>query len=260
MLLDPRNGPDFDLPPDTGPRQAYVLASVPRSGSTLLARALWEAGGVGAPKEYLNPMQIRDWEVRLGASAARRGLHRLLRGPLLPLAGRGRWPRERLAGHLERVRARRSSGGWFGLKLHHHHFRHWFGDRGWDPEAMLGPITWVRVLREDREAQAVSWARALQTGQWASWQDPRRTARYDARLVRRCLVAIARQEAGWEAWLDARGAAVHVVRYEALVADWEGTVGALLAHLGREGAGVPAPSLARQADEVSEAWLRRLRG
>ena len=60
MLLDPRNGPAFDLPTPHSPRRTYVIASTPRTGSTLLARALWDTGLVGAPKEYLNPMQIRD--------------------------------------------------------------------------------------------------------------------------------------------------------------------------------------------------------
>ena len=122
MWLDPRNGPEWDLPPPQGPQRSYVVASSPRTGSTLLCRALWDSGLAGAPKEYLNPMQLRDWELRFGARR-----YRWVRGPLLGLVGRVRWPEPRLAGHLERVRQRRSSGGWFGLKLHGHHRRRFFG-------------------------------------------------------------------------------------------------------------------------------------
>ena len=66
-LLDPRNGPRWDLPPPESPPDNYVIAAIPRSGSTLLSRVLWDCGQAGAPSEYLNPMQLCDWERRFGA-------------------------------------------------------------------------------------------------------------------------------------------------------------------------------------------------
>ena len=42
--------PERDGPPD----RVYVLASLPRSGSTYLSHVLWESGCLGAPLEYLN--------------------------------------------------------------------------------------------------------------------------------------------------------------------------------------------------------------
>ena len=45
----------FDFPlRDCPPDQVYVLASVPRSGSTYLSHLLWRTGCLGAPLEYLN--------------------------------------------------------------------------------------------------------------------------------------------------------------------------------------------------------------
>jgi LPS sulfotransferase NodH len=44
---------DFPHRP-ASPRRVYMLASVPRSGSTLLSHLLWESGCLGAPLEYLN--------------------------------------------------------------------------------------------------------------------------------------------------------------------------------------------------------------
>ena len=120
MLLDPRNGPRWDLHTTEQNRRSYVVASTPRTGSTLLCRTLWGTGLVGAPKEYLNPMQLRDWEVRLGSpwSSLR---HRALGGMSLGLVTRGRWDHQRIAQHLDRVKQRRTaSSGWFGMKLHAH--------------------------------------------------------------------------------------------------------------------------------------------
>lgn len=261
MLLDPRNGPAFDLPPCDGPVRTYVIASVPRSGSTLLARLLWETGRVGAPKEYLNPMQVRDWEARLGPTAAVRWRHRALRGRLAGVAGRGPWTDARLAAYLDRVRARRTGPeGWFGLKLHHHHHQRWFVDAGRDLEAVLGPVRWVRITRDDTVAQAVSWTRALQTGRWASWQRDGLPAVYDRRAIAGRLAAIEAAEAAWSERLADRP--VCAVTYEQLVADREATVRRVLRWLDVPDAdtvAVPAPPVARQADATSAAWIARYR-
>lgn len=256
-LLDPRNGPEHDLPAPPTPPRTYVVASTPRSGSTLLCRLLWATGRVGAPKEYLNPMQLRDWELRLAPRRRDRLAAGALQGPLVgALMARFAWGPERVAAHLERVRARRSSGGWFGLKLHHHHRVRWFG-AGRMP-GVLGPIRWVRIRRADRRRQAVSWARAEQTGQWASWQRPLLPPVYSRRRIDARWADLDAAEAGWDAML--RGAEVLDVAYADLVADPVGQTRRVLGWLGLDDADrvpVPPPGLARQADRTTEAWVRR---
>jgi len=262
-LLDPRNGDAFDLPSTTAPPRTWIVASVPRSGSTLLCRVLWDTGGVGAPKEYLNPMQLRDWEVRLGSSGAARFGYGLLRGPAVALARGAGWDRARLAAHLARVRARRSdASGRFGIKIHYHHFRRWFLDRGWAVEDLLAPYRWVRIVREDRVAQAVSWARALQTGRWASRQRSLAPAFYRAGQIDRLIQAIEEQEAGWEGFFARRAIVPLRITYEELVTDPRATVRGVLAHLGVEGAeaaDVAPADLRPQADELNARWVARYR-
>lgn len=259
MLLDPRNGLDWDLPPFTGSARTYVVASIPRSGSTLLANALWDTHRVGAPKEYLNPMQVRDWEARLAPSPFTRLRHAALRGPLVGLAGRGPWTRDRLSAYLDRVRARRTGPeGWFGLKLHHHHLAAWFLDRGWDVDELLHVDRWVAIHRADHLAQAVSWARALQTGAWASWQRPWRAPVYDARLIRSRLRAIEQAERGWDAFFVARGIEPLRVSYESLVDDRAGTVRRVLAFLDvHDAPPLAEPDTRRQADAINLEWIAR---
>lgn len=247
-LLDPANGPSGDLGGD--PRRTYVIASTPRTGSTLLCQALGETGRIGRPVEYLNPMQLRDWEVRLGAPASR-WRHQPLSGPFLALVGPG-WTDARLRAHLDRVRARRTGPtGWFGLKLHAHHKRRWFGDG----PLPLGDVTWIRVIRRDRVAQAVSWARALQTHQWATSQRPWREARYDRRAVEARIAAITRDEADWDRWIGGREALV--LAYEDIAADLHGAVRAVYRALGEpDDVPPPTPRLARQGDD---GWAARYR-
>lgn len=253
MLVDPRNGPDFDLPADPGAR-LYVIASTPRTGSTLLARTLWDTGRVGAPKEYLNPTQVRDWEVRLGNPESRL-LHRALRGPAVALAGRGAWSDARLRQHLRRVRERRSSGGWFGLKLHHHHLEQWFLRPGRDVDAWLPAAIWIRMRREDRLGQALSWVRARQTGAWAAHRRGWSVPVYRRSAIQRTMDEISRHEAAWDAFLAGRE--VHDVTYEALARRFEPTVQGVLEALGVQDARVPAAPLEPQADALTIAWRRR---
>lgn len=260
MLLDPRNGPAFDLPPPDGPPQIYVVASLPRTGSTLLCRTLWDTGLVGAPSEYLNPMQIRDWEVRFGSPVARLA-HLPLGGPLLALVGCGRWTQARRRAHLARVVARRT-GAWFGLKIHRHHFERWFPDA--DPARLLGPhvapIRWVRLTRRDRVAQAVSWVRALQTGRWAGDRGSLVPPRYSRRAITGALARIARDEAAWDAFFADRGLDPLALTYEELATDLDGAVRAVLRWLEVPAPDrLPDPSLPRQADARTRRWIARFR-
>lgn len=247
------NGPAGDLPAFDGQGRVWVVASTPRTGSTLLCQALGETGRIGRPIEYLNPMQLRDWEVRWGSWASRLR-HAALSGPLLGLVG-WTWGAARIDAHLARVRALRTGPtGWFGLKLHAHHRRRWFGARA--IEDTLGPVSWVRVVRRDRVAQAVSWARALQTHQWATTQAPWRRARYDRAAIQARLSAIEADEADWDRLLVGRP--VCTLAYEDVVADLHGAVKRVFSHLGEpDDVPIPQPRLRRQSDEESAAWIAR---
>jgi LPS sulfotransferase NodH len=259
--LDDRNGPEFDLPPPVGEGRTLVIASLPRTGSTLLGRLLAATGAVGDPKEYLNPMQVRDWQARIAPSAWTRLRHRALVGPLVPLAGRGRWTRARLGAHLDAIRLRRSApDGWFGLKIHWHHFERWFVSTGWPVEDLLRPRAWVLLTREDRVAQAVSWHRALISGRWASEQRASFPAVYDRRAIQRRLDVIAAHETAWRAWFATRQITPLELRYEQVIADPQAAVRAVLTAIG-----VDAPPssgalpMTRQADDTSAAWIERFR-
>jgi LPS sulfotransferase NodH len=262
-LLDPRNGAAWDLPPFAGEVSTYIVASTPRTGSTLLCRLLWDTGLVGAPKEYLNPMQIRDWEVRLGGTGWTRWRNRLLFGPAVALAGRGRWSEARLHEHIARVRERRTSaGGLFGLKLHEHHFARFFGSGCFDLESALAPRRWIRLRREDTVAQAVSWARALQSGRWASHQRFALPVVYRRNQIARLEQEIGGQEAAWENFFASCEDEYLPITYEELSTDRVAVVRRVLDFLGVEGAmqvPVPEPGLQAQADATNAAWIARYR-
>ena len=57
MLLGVDTGYEgsFDFPRRTAsPERTYLIATVPRTGSTWFSHLLWQTGCLGAPLEYLN--------------------------------------------------------------------------------------------------------------------------------------------------------------------------------------------------------------
>ena len=224
----------FDLPEVHGTVRPYVVASTPRSGSTLLCSRLWSTGLAGAPKEYFNPVHRRDFGARWPVEDAR-GYGRLLR------------------------RHRTTANGRFGCKLHLGQL-HALEEEAPLDEVLGAAPAFVRIVRADRVAQAISWARVRQTGQWTSEQPARGAPRYDEGAIRECLARIGRLEAGWDAWLAARpGEPRVIVRYEDLVRDPERTVARVLNALGvaSDARVASATPLRPQADDVSRAWRRR---
>jgi LPS sulfotransferase NodH len=146
--------------------------------------------------------------------------------------------------------------------MHYHHFEQWFPARGWDVQEVLSPESWIRISRDDRVAQAVSWARALQTGRWSAEQRGFGPSIYRPRQIDRLLAEIDRQESGWDAFFTSRGVRPLHVTYEELTADLPATVRRVLAHLGIPGASrvpVAEAALRRQGDGRNEEWAVRYR-
>lgn len=138
------------------------------------------------------------------------------------------------------------------MKIHWHHLQRW----GLDLEEILGDVHWIRMRREDRLAQAISWTRALGSGDWVARQDGRTAhVAYSRRAIERRLAAIAAAEAGWSAFFRARSCLE--VSYEQLVTEREQSVHRVLDWLGEPRQPVPVPQLRRQSGEASERWRDR---
>src|SRR5215207_5129484 len=88
--------------------------------------------------------------------------------------------------------------------------------------AQLGRLRFVHLRRRDVVAQAVSWARSLQTHFWhpgeavaPGGQDPH----YDEELIGRLVAMVERFEAHWTGWFAAHRIVPCDVTYEELAAD-----------------------------------------
>jgi LPS sulfotransferase NodH len=174
----------FDFPLREGPPdKIYVLASVPRSGSTYLSHLLWRTGCLGAPLEYLNFLPAGHYGF---ASSA---------------------PEKQIELWESVLHRRTSPNGVFGVKC----FPMLIAllSRS-NPElyiratALLMPddrsARVVRLRRRDRVAHAISLARAARSGIWRREQEPPEgvVVEYSRTAVDDAMAELDRAETGWD--------------------------------------------------------------
>ena len=236
----------FDFPPrEVAPTRPYLLATVPRSGSTFLSHALWRTGSLGAPLEYLNFDPAGPYG---HASASRPAQARLWHSAL---------------------RHRTSPNGVFGLKGFPTQF---------EALALANPDLLARVMqqilpsravsrvvflrRRDRTAHAISYARAILSGVWRHEQEKAATAEpeYSSVALERADRLIADQESAWQAMFADLRLTPLALWYEDVVADQGGACAAVAEHLGVNldpRAEVDVPEIRRQSQEGARAWTAR---
>ena len=233
-VITPGPAPEHDFPQATVATVTYVIASVQRSGSSLLGRGLWESGAAGAPNEYLNPLQRRLFDQRWG-----------------------RLPNRAFVDHLRRHRT--SANGVFGIKIHAGHMRR----LGLDLPGLLGPARYIATTRVDVVAQAVSLEIARQTGMWTSevagnGRDPV----YRTGAIRRRLAEIRRGEIEWERFFARHAVEPLRLTYEDIAENYERSLRTALTFLGVEETDqlIAPPSLRPVAKATTDEWYERFRG
>lgn len=213
--------------------QGYAICATPRSGSNYLCELLASTGRLGVPREYFNAPGRRHYD-----------------DPDFPDD-----PHEQLA----RIRTTGATpNGIYGVKLHAFQMKR-IADIV-DPFAALPGIRAIRLRRNDRLAQAISWSRVRQTRQYRAGDAPESEPRYDAAEIRRSLQSIENQEKYWRKRLRKIRQTPLEIAYEDLIQDPQREVDRVAAHLGlRETARIDPSlvSVAVQRDELSEEWRRR---
>ncbi len=223
-------------------RSSYFVCGTPRSGTWLLCGLLASTGVAGRPHEWF----WRDTED----------------------VNRRAWGVSRFSDYVARVRdAGTTPNGVFAAKLMWGYFEGLLARLGEPGDDVLSAIerhfprprfVWVR--REDVVAQAVSWAKAIQTGLWHHWDTPGPHADpvYDGEQIAALAREAAEHDAAWLRWFAAHEVQPLTVRFEDLVADPFGTTQTVLGFLElRVDRADIAELTARTSDAVSAEWLAR---
>jgi trehalose 2-sulfotransferase len=274
------------------PAASYLICATPRSGSTLLCDALEGTGIAGRPAEHFEvlletgrPRQPRDYFQRsndpevwallddpefrdvLGEYGGRYSEHPASRDP--------EWRPPDFEQLVEdALREGTTENGVLGTKIMWAYFRDFVRlarrTRGLvvvPPCGVPGTVLpnlrrYVWIRRRDTTRQAVSLWKALQTQQWRRDSDEdvgARGLRFNFAAVNHLKLRIDEHNAAWQDFFDGCGVEPLRVVYEELVEDYERTVLRLLDGIGvamPENFAVEEPRMKRQADELSEEWVR----
>ena len=213
--------------------RGYAICTSGRSGSNLLCQYLSSTGLLGHPLEYFN--------------AAGRRMFGLPDYPDEP---------DKQVDFIRTGGATRN--GIYGVKIFPTQFDVVAKSIRWSER--LPGLGFVQLTRRDLLGQAISWARALQTGQWQSIVPGREPAVYDADQIYQCLRAAASDNARWNIFFARNGIEPAAIMYEDLVADPQEAVDRVASLLGLCGVARISPDkvdLAVQRDATTEEWRAR---
>jgi LPS sulfotransferase NodH len=225
---------DFPLTQDA-PRVEYMLATIPRSGSTFFATELWRTGMLGAPMEYLNPIYVRS------------------------LVSRDDFCGKDIIDYWYWVKSHRTSpNGVFGYKMFPTNYVR-IRDKVPDWLNHIRPDKVVLLMRSDTILHAVSYSRAIRSRSWF-FDIKAAPAEYDFDHIHMCVEMIESQCQFWRDLFQLTGTQVYTVMYEDILGDLNGVIEGTARFLGmqyRYHKDV-SPALFRiQRDSQSEEWKQR---
>lgn len=226
--------------------RSLLVCFVARSGSWFLCGLLASTGVLGTPDEFFWPPGELEARARHGFRSDKEYLDWVLhRGTTANGTFACKFQLGELRGVLRRLRDAVAGHG--------------LSDRELLTRAFPHPC-YVWLDREDRLAQAVSWARALQTNQWRSSDRGSGAASFNAEQIKGLADLIGQETAAWARWFDEQEIEPHRVTYEELLANRNGAVAAIADFAGIQlpgGTDVrPYPGFERQADELNDQWKR----
>ena len=231
---------------------SYLLCCTPRTGSTLLCGLLSSTGVAGRPESYFRVPDHQMWAARFGLSMAGEGDFDF--GDFMDGA----------------VRMGSTGNGVFAARIMWGTMHLLAEGLGRDPgegsdvevlERALGPLRFVSLQRVDTIAQAVSWARAEQTGFWQQGDRVTFEAELDLGQIDRLVTTIDEHNDAWQTWFAAQRVEPLDLTYESLVSDPAGTVKRILDFIGTVPPDdwTPVSPHERQTDSINAEWARRYR-
>lgn len=232
--------------------RCYAVCTVTRSGSNLLLDGLRATGRAGRPEQFfhhkLEPTYAAKYSLEGADDAA------YIRGV---------------------VRRSASSNAVFGFKLMGWYLRQFlvrlrqtnaFGRPAVSEIEMLRAafprLKFVHLTRENKLRQAISKARATQTGLWKIREGRTETAepQFDPELIERCLKEARAEEAIWAEFFSRSSLEPLRISYEECCRDYAGAIQSVLDFLNirlPRDETIGPPVTQKQGDALSDEWERR---
>jgi LPS sulfotransferase NodH len=237
------------------PRRCYLICAVARSGSNLLSDGLRDTSRAGRPNQFFLPSFEGHFRANYGFDAGSEFAD-YVRGVVKKSATSNEvFGFKLMAWYLDAFLARLRETGEFGEPAES------------DLEMLTAAfprLRFLRITRRDKLRQAISKARAVQTGLWKvqEGKSERAEPEYDRELIARSLIETEAEEDIWNAFFLRLGESSFRVEYERLCQDFEGTLSAVLDFLKirlPRRIKIRPPATTRQSDALSAEWEQRYR-
>ena len=242
-------------------RKLLVVASVERTGSTLLCSILRGTKRAGTPIEYLN-IHTRNF-----ANFRRQHGVPKIKPLLRPLgwlrSATRRYPWRKISWfepgsyrrYLEQIAAvNTTENGVFGIKMHWNQYERHMLDVGATVDLWKVPVTWVRITRRDEIRQAISFVRAAQTESWNSNMAAIKEPVYDGPAIAQALDRIAHENMQWSNYFASNNISPLHITYEELIGDTPATIGKIMNLIGEQLGEIPASQVRPQSDSRNGQW------
>lgn len=257
--------PIFDSGSLKPPRISYIVCTTPRSGSTFLCEALKQTKLAGRPDEY-----FLHW-------------HRAANNPKeLDKYGARAIAMDRYE-YIKEVIARGTVNQVFGIKIMQNYLDlilselQRFSSLQFSSKAELlkfyfPNLQYIYLTRKDKVRQAVSWAKAVQSGEWESYywtpftrvykQLMSRNSRpaFNFEQIRSYYELLCEQSGKWEAFFRECRIEPYRIEYESFIYAFDETIHGILDFLKvlkPKNLTFPRPAYRRQSNAVNEEWTRR---
>jgi LPS sulfotransferase NodH len=234
---------EFDYPKSLKSKVNYMIATLPRSGSTYFAIQLWRTGILGAPMEYFN----------FGL------MPQILQGFGFSEKNPKSLNSKQMKRYVRLLKSLRTSpNGVFGYKMFMptfhdmlRYFPHIYDD--------IQPDVIIFLTRDDLVGQAISYSRAVMTKMWFANDHSPFEASYDYAHIKSSLDTIKKQYAFWEGVFKQSKIDPIRVSYEKLIYSTQDVVHDVLREMGMKPhvKELSIPLIDKQSDEVTEEWRSR---
>jgi trehalose 2-sulfotransferase len=212
--------------------RGYVICGYARTGSTLLASALQSTGKLGHPQEYFNPQAIA-----------------LAEGEIYPTLAAAQCD--------EIARRGTTENGVYGLKVFCDQFD---ALQGFDWVSKLPNVKFIHLERRDALGQAISWVRALRSGQWTTNQPQHTEPNYNESAITEALTRFSYDRARWQMFFARNGIEPLWLVYEDMMHRLPETVAAVAKLVGVAGVEFTPQAITQlrpQRDALNDDWRDR---
>lgn len=242
-------------------KQSYFICATPRSGSTLLCDLLTQTGNLGRPNSFYRRQSITDFVTQFAMPNSQ------------PLHGVD-FERDYLAAITKHSTQNGAIIGirsmWESMPEMLTKLRSIYPADMSDVELInqaFGAPTFFQLGRKDKTGQAISRAKAEQSGLWHLNADGSERERsqahqrpeYDFASIKRYWDETIMHEKQWADWFSTNAIAPVQIWYEDLSQDPQGEVAKILGQLNQSSdpANTLRPQTARLADQTSKSWSAR---